>query len=45
MWKVVLAVVLTLVMVFSTWTITDRSYCNFMYGDNLTADEVSLFCM
>ena len=39
------AVVLTLVMAFSTWTITDRSYCNFLYGDNITADEVSLFCL
>ena len=42
MWKVVL-IVLTLVMVFSTWTITDRSYSNFLYGENLTPDEVLLF--
>ena len=37
------AVVLTVVMVFSTWTITDRSYFNFQDGDNLTPDEVLLF--
>ena len=30
-------------MVFSTWTITDRSYFNFQDGDNLTPDEVLLF--
>ena len=39
-----LAVVLTIVMVFSTWTITDRSYRNFLYGENLSPDEVLLFC-
>ena len=38
------AVVLTFVMVFSTWTITDRSFRNFLDGDNLTSDEVILFC-
>ena len=31
---------LTFVMVFSTWTITDRSYRSFLSGDNLTPDEV-----
>ena len=30
---------LTLVMAFSTWTITDRSYLNFLDNDNLTPDE------
>ena len=30
-------------MVFSTWTITDRSYLNFLDNDNLTTDEVLLF--
>ena len=33
------AVVLTVIMVFSTWTITDRSYLNFLDNDNLTPDE------
>ena len=39
------AVVLTVVMVFSTWTITDRSYRNFRDNDNLTPDEVLLLCL
>ena len=34
---------LTIVMVFSTWTITDRSYLNILDNDNLTPDEVLLF--
>ena len=33
------AVVLSVIMVFSTWTITDRSYLNFLDNDNLTPDE------
>jgi len=37
------AVVLSVIMVFSTWTITDRSYLNFLDNDNLTPDEVLLF--
>ena len=30
---------LSVIMVFSTWTITDRSYLNFLDNDNLTPDE------
>ena len=37
------AVVLSAIMVFSTWTITDRSYLNIVDNDNLTPDEVLLF--
>ena len=31
---------LTFGMTFSTWTIHDRGYCNFLYGDALTPEEV-----
>ena len=39
------AVVLRVVMVFLIWPFTDRSYSNFLGGDNLTPDEVLLFCL
>ena len=37
------AVVLSVIMVFSTWTITDRSYLNIVDNNNLTPNEVLLF--
>ena len=27
--------------IIPTWTIKDKEYCNFLFGDSLTADEVS----
>ena len=39
-WILMWAEVLTFVMTFSTWTVHDRGYRNFLYGDTLTPEEV-----
>ena len=37
------AEVLTFVMTITTWTVHDRGYNNFLYGDTLSPDEVLVF--
>ena len=37
------AEVLTFVMTIATWTVDDRGYSNFLYGDTLSPDEVLVF--